>query len=61
MADRSSTIPPSLVLCPALLWPPLRTASSSPLSPAMVTTPATPAASTGRTMAPGRRASHGPP
>ena len=35
--DRSRTIPPSVVLWPAVLWPPLRTASSSPASRAMVT------------------------
>ncbi len=28
MSRRSSTIPPSIVLCPAPLWPPLRTTSS---------------------------------
>ena len=34
-------MPPSDVPCPARLWPPLRTASSTPLSRATVTTRAT--------------------
>ena len=41
MSARSIRIPPSVVLCPARLWPPLRTASSSP--------------SRGRSRPPGRR------
>src|ERR671910_3150347 len=48
-------MPPSLVLCPAELGPPLRTASSSPVSRASVTTRDTSAASLGRTMTAGRR------
>jgi hypothetical protein len=55
IADRSSTMPPSLALCPARLCPPLRTASSSPLSRASATTAATSAASVGRTISAGRR------
>jgi hypothetical protein len=54
MADRSSTIPPWVVLWPALLWPPLRTASSSPVSRARATTWATSVASVGRMMTAGR-------
>jgi hypothetical protein len=54
MADRSSRIPPEVVLWPAVLWPPLRTASSSPVSRARSTTWATPVAPVGRTMTAGR-------
>src|SRR5215216_5728779 len=45
MAPRSSRMPPSVVL-----WPPLRTASSNPVSRANATTWATSLASSGRTM-----------
>jgi len=51
---RSSRMPPSVLLWPTVLWPPLRTASSSPPSRARLTTWATPAASTGRTITAGR-------
>ena len=51
---RSRTMPPSLALWPAPLWPPLRTASSSPASRASLTMCATSAASAGRTMTAGR-------
>lgn len=54
IAERSRTMPPSEPLCPALLWPPLRTASSLPASAASLTTRETSSASTGRTMADGR-------
>jgi hypothetical protein len=43
-----------VVLWPALLWPPLRTASSSPVSRARATTWATSVASVGRMMTAGR-------
>ena len=55
IADRSSTIPPSETPWPAGLWPPLRTASSDPVSRASETTRATSAASAARTIMPGRR------
>jgi hypothetical protein len=48
-------MPPSVVLWPALLWAPPRTASSSPVSRAKVTTRATSSALAGRTMTAGRR------
>jgi hypothetical protein len=48
-------MPPSVRLCPARLWPPLRTASSSPLWRANETTRATSVASATRAMAAGRR------
>ena len=52
---RSSTIPPSLTPWPAAPCPPLRTASSIPVSRASPTTCATSAASAGRTTTAGRR------
>ena len=52
---RSSTIPPSVVPCPAGLCPPLRTASSSPCSRARRTTRDTSAVLRARTTAAGRR------
>ena len=55
ICERSRTIPPSDTPCPARLWPPLRTASSRPVSRASETTAATSAASVGRTIAAGRR------
>ena len=55
MAERSSTIPPSEALWPAGLWPPLRTASSVPVSRASVMTRETSAASAARTIMAGRR------
>ena len=55
MSERSSTTPPSVVPWPAPLWPPLRTASSTPVSRARLTTRATSRSSTTRTMAPGCR------
>ena len=48
-------MPPSLTLWPALLWPPLRMASSSPVWRASETTRATSVASATRTMTAGRR------
>ena len=54
-SERSSTIPPSLTLWPALLWPPSRMASSSPRSAASETTWATSVMSVGQTIACGRR------
>jgi hypothetical protein len=54
MSARSSTIPPSVVLCPARLWPPLRTANSSLVSHASETTCDTSLASVGRTITAGR-------
>jgi hypothetical protein len=61
-SPRSSTIPPSVVLCPTPLCPPLRTASSTPVSRASSTTRETSVASAARTIAaaggpPGRRCS----
>ena len=47
-------MPPSVVLWPAPLWPPLRTASSVPVARAKAMTRATSAASATRTMADGR-------
>ena len=55
IAERSSTIPPSETPWPAGLWPPPRTASSSPLSRASAMTRATSAASAARTIMAGRR------
>src|SRR5829696_6478216 len=52
---RSSTIPPSDTPWPAPLWPPLRTASSAPVSRAWAITWATSPASATRTIAAGRR------
>ena len=48
-------MPPSVTLCPAALWPPLRTANSSPVSVASEMTPETSVASAGRMMTAGRR------
>ncbi len=55
MAERSSTIPPSVVPWPAPLCPPLRTASSRPVSRANPMTRATSAALAARTMTAGWR------
>ena len=54
-AERSSTIPPSETPWPAGLWPPLRTASSVPVSRASVMTRETSSASAARTIMAGRR------
>jgi hypothetical protein len=51
----SSTIPPSDTPWPAPLWPPLRTASSAPVSRANAMTRATSSASAARTISAGRR------
>ena len=54
MSPRSRTMPPSEVLCPAPLWPPLRTASSSPVSRARAMTRATSSVFATRTTTAGR-------
>ena len=54
IGDRSRTIPPSDVPWPARLWPPLRTASSRPVSAARSTVRETSAASAARTTTSGR-------
>ncbi len=48
-------IPASVTLWPAVLWPPLRTASSSPVWRASAMTCATSVSSATRTIAAGRR------
>ena len=64
MSRRSRTMPPSVVLWPAPLWPPLRTASSRPVSRASAIDAATSSASATRTMTAGRSVDaadeHGP-
>jgi len=55
ISERSRTIPPSEVPNPARLWPPLRTASSAPVSRARLTVRETSDASATRTIAAGRR------
>ena len=55
MSCRSSTMPPSVTLWPAPEWPPLRTASSSPLSLAVAMTCTTSSVSATRTIAAGWR------
>jgi peptide/nickel transport system permease protein len=52
---RSSWIPPSVLPWPAPLWPPLRTASSSPVSAANRTVRATSSSPAARTTIAGRR------
>jgi len=55
ISERSRTMPPSETLWPGMLWPPLRTASSTPVSRASEMTRATSSALATRAMTAGRR------